>query len=213
MVTPEHHVALVDHLVQYSQPVRRIWPVRVRWALFLTYLLAVGALVAWTWPRPDLPAKLHQAFFILGLVALIVATGYSAFLALRSAVPGRTPSRFDAALALALVGTAALSLYDPTNASPARVAGWMCALRTLAIAALPWIILLVAIRRGAPVRVESAAIFAGAAALLFATTTLRVACPDDGSVHWLTWHLGTAALATALTTPLATTWLQAWRHG
>lgn len=30
MVTPEHHVALVDHLGQHSQPVRRIWPVRLR---------------------------------------------------------------------------------------------------------------------------------------------------------------------------------------
>jgi hypothetical protein len=46
--------------------------------------------------------------------------------------------------------------------------------------------LLLAIRRGAPLRVGSAALYAGAAALLFATTVLRVACPIDGPRHWLT---------------------------
>ena len=34
MVTPEHHVALVEHLVESTEPVRRIWPIRARICTF-----------------------------------------------------------------------------------------------------------------------------------------------------------------------------------
>jgi hypothetical protein len=212
MVTPEHHGALVDHLVQGSHPVRRIWPVRVRLTLFLVYLLLDGALLLWIWGRPDLAAKVHEPSFTLGFVALLLATVFTALQAFRSAVPGRTPSRIDGALALALVVVAALYISDAPTVGHSPMTGWLCGMRTLVIALVPWSILMIAIRRGAPVRVTSAATYAGAAALLFATSVLRLACPDDGSVHWLTWHVGTVAVATLLVTPFATTWLQRWRH-
>ena len=213
MVTREHHVALVDQLVEGSQPVRRIWPVRVRLAIFLAYLFVDGALLVWTWARPDLATKLQQTSFTLGFIALVLATAFSALQALRSAVPGRAPSRVDTAIASTLVSIAILYISDQPAVGHSPMTGWLCGMRTLAIAVVPWGLLLIAIRRGAPVRVTSAATYAGAASLLFATAVLRLACPDDGSVHWLTWHVGTAAVATICATPLATTWLQTWRHG
>src|SRR5258705_10983666 len=133
MVTPEHPGALVDHLVQGSHPVRRIWPVRVRWAMFLAYLLVDGALLVWIWPRPDLAAKLHEMSFTLGFVALLLATAFSALQAFRSAVPGRTPSRNDAALTLALVIVAALYISDAPTVGHSPMTGWLCGIRTLAI--------------------------------------------------------------------------------
>jgi hypothetical protein len=71
-------------------------------------------------------------------------------------------------------------------------------------------VLLIALRRGAPVRVTGAAIYAGTAALLFATTVLRTTCPDDGSLHLLTWHLAVVGLAVGLSAAPATRWLQTW---
>ncbi len=211
MVTPEHHVALVDHLVRYSKPVRRILPIRVRLAAFLILWSATAALVAWACPRPDLMSKLHDASFTIGLAALALATSFTTLLALRCAVPGRAPSRLEMALAIGLVGAAALSFW-PQATVPSITVGWRCGIRTLATAALPWGLLLIAIRRGAPVRVASAAVYAGAAATLLATTVLRSACPENGGSHWLVWHLGAAPFATCLLAPIANAWLRSWRH-
>jgi hypothetical protein len=180
-------------------------------ALFLSVWAAGALLVALTWPRPDLYAKLHDASYLLELVMLAVATGFMTLMALRCAVPGRAPSRVETVVAIGLlVGVAGVLAAQPAGA-PA-FDGWLCGLRTVAFAIVPWSMLLLAIRRGAPVRVRNAALYAGAAALLFATTVLRLACPADGPQHWLAWHLAVVPLFTLLTTPLATRWLQGWRH-
>jgi len=162
-------------------------------------------------PRPDLPTKLHDATYALELAMLAVATTFMTLMALRCAVPGRAPSRVETTLAIGLLLAVAVVLAAQPPGSPAPE-DWPCGLRTIAIAVLPWSMLLIAIRRGAPVRVRNAALYAGAAALLFATTVLRLACPADGPRHWLTWHFAVVPLFTLLTTPLATRWLRGWRH-
>jgi len=210
MVTLEHHVALVDQLVESSAPVRRIWPVRLRLTLFLVCGSAVSLLVAFACPRPDLSAKLRDGAYALELSMLAAATIFMTLMALRCAVPGRAPTRLETTIALALlVATAGVLAAQPsTSGADDR----LCGLRTVAVAIVPWIMLLIVIRRGAPLRVGSAALYAGAAALLFATTVLRVACPIDGPRHWLTWHLAIVPVVTLLTTPFATRWLRGWRH-
>jgi hypothetical protein len=101
------------------------------------------------------------------------------------------------------------SNVQPTHASPSE---WPCGLRTIMIATLPWVGLLMAIRRGAPVHDTSAAAYAATAALLYAAILLRTACPIDGARHWLLWHLGIATLAALLAIPLGKRWLQRWRR-
>ncbi len=211
MVTPEHHVALVDHLVDSSAPVRRIWPIRFRMAFFFVCWAGAGALVASISPRPDLVQKFRELGFAIEITALIAATIGMILLALRCAVPGRAPGRLEAggAFLVVLVAAAALALQPaghPMN-DP-----WRCSIRTVALAVPPWAMLLIAVRRGAPVRVADAAMYAGSAALLFATTVLRAACPTDGTQHWLLWHLGTLPLVLILTAPLVVRWLRTWRH-
>ena len=211
MVTPEHHIALVDHLVESSAPVRRIWPVRFRVALFVACWSAAVLLVAILWPRPDLSAKLRDVAFAFELAMLAVATIFMTLMALRCAVPGRAPTRLETFVAAALlVGTAGALAAQPPASGVAD--DWLCGIRTVVISILPWSMLLIAIRRGAPLRVRNAALYAGAASLLFATTVLRVACPTDGPQHWLTWHFAVVPLVTLLATPLATRWLRGWRH-
>jgi hypothetical protein len=212
MVTPEHHVALVEHLVESSEPIRRIWPVRIRMTVLLVMWSTLGILVASTWPRPDLVERVRDPIFAIGVITLAIATGFTTLMALRCAVPGRAPTPFEGLTALLLIGGAALALASESVVVPSNADGWLCSLRTIAVAALPWATLIIAIRRGAPVRVVSAAVYAGIASLLFATTVLRMACPADGSSHWLAWHLGIVPLVTLLTTPLAARWLRTWRH-
>jgi hypothetical protein len=213
MVTPEHHDALVDRLVQETTPVRRLWSVRARFAVFAalgTLALVVASLAS---PRPDLTQRLHDASFALGLGLLIAATCVTAFLALRSSVPDRFPSRTEsglvAVLALAAAGVTAL----PNSAPHGTVTPeWLCAVRTLIVAMLPWSLLLVAIRRGAPVRLTTTAAYAGAAALLLSTAILRTGCPQDGPVHWLAWHFAAVVLGVAGSAALAPVWLRRWRR-
>ncbi len=212
MVSPEHHVALVDHLIESTEPVRRMWPVRARMALFVVgWSVAVAAIVRLA-PRPDLGAKLDDPWFVLGIVVLAAASAFTTLMALRCAVPGRTPTRTEGLVALVAIAGAAVVAGLVTAPEPAAEEGWHCALRTLLIATIPWGILLIAIRRGAPVRVVTAAVYAATAAVLCTTTLLRFACPADGSGHWLVWHLGVVPLGVLLATPFATRWLQGWRH-
>jgi hypothetical protein len=210
MVTREHHVALVDQLVESSTPVRRIWPVRLRMTACLAGGSAAGLLVAIAWPRPDLSVRLHDGAYVLQLAMLSVATIFMTLMALRCAVPGRAPTRLETTIAVALLLGATGVLATQPTASGAD--DWLCSLRTLAAAIVPWTMLLITIRRGAPLRVGRAALYAGAAALLFATTLLRVACPIDGPRHWLTWHLAIVPIVTVLTMPFTTRWLRGWRH-
>jgi hypothetical protein len=214
MVTPEHHVALVDRLVESSHPVRTIWPVRSRMAVFLAPTAVLGLLVACTWPRPDLAMKLDQPGFILEILLLGLATGFSALLALRCAVPGRAPTWLETAAALLLISAACSTFaMDTEQARQAAGEGWRCATQTIALASVPWALLSIAIRRGAPVRVTSAAFYAATSALLFAATVLRTTCPIDNARHWLLWHLAMVPLVTVLSTPLGARWLRTWRHG
>lgn len=217
MVMPEHHGALVDRLVQETQPIRRLWSVRARWTVFMLLGVTAVALMAGTVPRPDLSVRIHEPVFTLGVIAIGVAAGFAALLALRNAVPGRSPSALESAVAVALVGAAALvTCAQPSvpgvTVGPSFLSGCACALRTVALALAPWLVLLVAIRRGAPVHVTSAGASAGAAALLLATAMLRVACPEDGAAHWLAWHYAPVALGALLSAAATSTWLATWRH-
>ena len=216
MVTPEHHGALVDRLVQETEPVRRLWSVPARMTVFVALSAAVVALVLALAARPDVAAKLGDPTFAAELALLCAATAYTGLLALRSADPGRSPARPEGIVAMALVvATALFSCAEPLDtAVPVGTflgIGAACAARTFAFALLPWILLMVAIRRGAPTRVRTAGAYAGVTALLLSTTILRTACPQDGALHWLLWHFAPIAAGTLLSASVASSWL-AWRH-
>ncbi len=217
MVTPEHHGALVDRLVQETQPIRRLWSVPARWMVFMVLGVASVLLVATATPRPDLAERIREPVFDIGLAGLAIATSFAALLALRNAVPGRSPSWLESGVALALIGGAALATcaqpsVPGVTVGPSFLSGCACAVRTVAIALVPWLLLLLAIRRGAPVHATSAGAYAGAAALLLATAILRVACPEDGAAHWAAWHYAPIALGALLSAAVTTTWLGTWRH-
>lgn len=213
MVTPEHHDALVDRLVQETTPVRRLWSVRARFAVFAILGLAAIGLAVVASPRPDLTLRWRDPSYALGFGLLIAATCATGFLALRSSVPDRFPSRAESVLVALLVVAAAAVTALPNSAPHGTVTPeWLCAVRTIVVAALPWILLLVAIRRGAPVRLTTTAAYAGAAALLLSTAILRTGCPQDGPVHWLAWHFAAVALGVAFSTMFAPAWLRAWRR-
>ena len=202
-VSPELHRNVVERLVADAGPIRRLWPVRARFALWLALGIGVAVLALATVRRPDLGERLHEVAYLLDLAALLGAALVLALLALRAAVPGREahPGEVLAASVL-LVGLPLLVLAHAAQSGPAAPAlagtGLRCAAHGTALALLPWGALLLALGRGVTTRAAVAGGQAGAAALLLGQCVLRATCPVDERIHLLTWHLAPTILGCAV---------------
>ncbi len=176
------------------------------------------ALVTWTvlaHLRADLADRLRAPAFSLELGFLVTAAGLSTWLAFRAAAPDRRRSGGEVWLAVGFVAAAAVALlWDPGPPLPTAddfaAAGVGCLEKTVALAALPWLLVLLALRRGASVTPAAGGALAGAAAFLLANVAMRVVCPSDVPVHVLTWHLLPVAAASLLSGALGAAWFGRW---
>jgi hypothetical protein len=215
---PPSHSALVEALIADARPVRRLLPPRARLAAWLALAaVVVPAALALTHVRHDLPQVLRTLPFLLGLVVPLAAAGMAAWLALRLAVPGEDPDRRAVALAVALspaVVLLPLSLPAGVPASLAAfvTAGWPCLLVTLLMAGLPWVALLVALRRGAPLAPGRAGALAGAAPFLVAAAGTRLVCPIEEALHLGAWHVAPVVVGAGLSALLGVARLGRWER-
>src|SRR5207249_5640460 len=105
---------------------------------------------------------------------------------------------------LLLLGSAAVALVSLEPVVAIRSSwgfvarGTVCVICILGYAAIPWTVLFVAVRRGAPLDAPVMGVCAGAAAFLFAAAAVRIACPIDEALHLLTWHAMPVALGAEL---------------
>jgi hypothetical protein len=204
---------LIDRLIENFQPVKRLWPVGARLAIWL--LLEMGVIVPFLLlrSRPDLSAQLHDVRYLLELLIFMFVGIVAAGLALRTAIPGREATRGE----LMLISTAAVVGIVLTLNEPAQTgipldhftaAGPICVLYTSSEAALPWFALFWAVWRGVPLHPRTAGGLIGAAAFCFAFAVTRLVCPIDDSLTLLTWQLLPAALGTALSAFAGAAWLR-----
>ncbi|MGH8014472.1 MAG: NrsF family protein [Candidatus Binataceae bacterium] len=205
--------ALLGRAIEELRPVKRIWPVNVRLALWLLLELAVLAGIALTFPRADLYARLHNLHYLLVLGSFVVLGVVAASLALRTAIPGREASRLE----LTLVGGMALGAILVVSRGSFAINfslgefirdGVPCMVCTGLWAALPWLMLFWAVRRAAPLSLNVAGGLIGAAAFAFAFAASRLACPIDGTLHILVWHVLPAAAGAGLSVLAGTAWLR-----
>ena len=215
MEIPRNHRALVDRLATGLQPVSRLHSPTARMlvCMALPAGLLIGAAVSHL--RPDLTGRLETPAFALELGLLAAGAGVSTWLAFRAAAPDRRSAGSGLWLAFGLVGAAvAVLLSEPGGLPPVSggfaAAGAACLEKTVALAALPWAILVVALRRGASVAPATGGALAGAAAFLLANVAMRVVCPVDTHLHVLTWHLLPAGVAALLSGVLGATWFGRW---
>jgi hypothetical protein len=95
-------------------------------------------------------------------------------------------------------------------------AGLHCLRNTALMALLPIGLLLVTLRRGAPVAPGRAGLLAGAAGWLLAYLFVRLTCPLEDALHLWAWHLGPVVAAAGGAAALGAVWLDRWkrtRHG
>jgi len=201
------HRELVDRMVLQLTPVRRLWPPATRLACWI--LLEVGVLLAliYHFHRPDIAQKLRDPWYMLGLASFAGSGTLAASLALRWAVPGEETGTLELLLLTILVTAGTLLLlHDPADPHVQLAkfigSGLFCVKWMSIYAAVPWIALLWAARRGAPTARRAEGALIGAAAFMFTFALMRIDCPSDERLHLLTWHLMPALIAVALSAGL-----------
>ena len=187
------HRALVERLVADLRPVRRLWPVNVRLAIWIVLETAVLLFVIRHTHRTDLGQQFRNLWYLIGVGGFAVAGALGGALALRSAVPGREPSKTELVVLTTLtVASGLVLLRQPINLGMPIGAfirqGMPCAFGTLILAALPLLALFWAVRRGAPLAGGIGGALAGAGAFLFSFAFMRVNCPIDEGLHLFMWH-------------------------
>jgi hypothetical protein len=197
------HRALVERLASELRPVRRLWPVNFRLAIWIALEAAVLLFVIRHTQRTDLAHQIHNPWFLLGVGGFAAAGALGGALALRSAIPGREPRRTEFVLLIALTAASVpLLLHEPIDLGmPIGTfirQGVPCVFGTLMLAALPLLGLFWAVRRGAPLAGGIGGALAGAGAFLFSFSFMRVNCPIDEGLHLFMWHFLPALIGVAL---------------
>jgi hypothetical protein len=187
------HRALVRRLVADLRPVRRLWPVSVRLAIWMVLELGVLLFIIGHTGRTDLARQFRNPWYLLGVGGFAVAGTLGAALALRSAIPGREPRRFELWLLLVVtLASALLLLHEPVSlVMPIGNfihEGLPCVFGMATFAALPLVVLFWAVKRGAPLSRGTGGALAGAGAFLFSFAFMRVNCPIDEGLHLFMWH-------------------------
>jgi len=215
MSLPRIHDALVTRLAADVTPVRRLWPPRLRLACWIVLEVSAVTVAVVASLRPTPLAALARPSLLLQLGLLLAASAAGAWLAFEAAVPGSSPHHRHRPLVALMLAAPLFVLLDPVSirVPPEEflAAGARCATCIAAVSAGPWLLLVLAVRRGAPLDGRVAGAYAGAAALLLGASFIRIACPIDEALHLLSWHTVPIALGTVLSALVGAATLERWR--
>jgi hypothetical protein len=197
------HEETVARIVASLQPVRRLWPLTWRLAVWALLEIAVLLFALHNTRRTDLEQQMQNPWYLLGIGGFVLAGSLGAALALRSAIPGREPRAVQSVLLIVLaLGSALLILREPFKGNllvnTFIKTGMPCAQGIVVLAAIPWVGLIWAVRRGAPLSAGFGGALIGAAAFLTSFAFMRLRCPIDEGAHLLVWHLLPAFVGIAL---------------
>ena len=136
--------------------------------------------------------------------------------ALRAAVPGHRHGRVVVwSIVAMLTIVALLQLRQPIHwgwtPDVFLQFGLLDLWRTAALVAVPWAVLLIALRRGAPLASGRPAALAGAAAFGLTFVVMRFCCRTDELMHLAVFHVLPVLVGTALSAGLGMVLLPRWR--
>lgn len=196
---------LIGSLVQELTPVRRLARADVRaacWAMSAFACVCLGTIALGA--RHDLTTKLLDRAYLADALALIAVSGFAAWSAFRSSIPGldaRVSSR--AAPLFALFGwlfLLAAEQHATAGESLSRALhspGITCVARMAWLAAIPAASLLWMLRRAAPLERGWTGMLALLASSALAMLGTQAICAKDSAAHVLVWH-AVPVLLTAL---------------
>src|SRR6266436_5403720 len=193
--------ALIDRSIKDFQPVKKLWPVRLRLILWVLLDIGILALVAVFRGSADLGRLIHSPQDLVGIAALFLTSIAAASIALRSAIPGREVTRSELLLLIAVVfATFAISSITPSigilTLREFFGAGATPVLGLLDLAALPWLALFWAVRRGVPLQPVATGALVGIAAFCFALATQRFMFESGEVPNPIIWQAVSGVLIT-----------------
>jgi negative regulator of sigma F NrsF-like protein len=207
----EHEIdyeALIDHSIRDFQPAKRLWPAGVRLVCWILLEAAILILAVWVRGSDNLRTLFHNSGQLLAAGLFISASIATAFLALKSAIPGREVTWQQLVMAIAIV--AAAFTFEPPAGEPfpGLLAGIpILTLQLFGLAALPWSVLFWAVRRGVPLQPERTGAIVGLAAFSLALGILRIIHYADGLANQRIWLATCGILITALSALAGGLWL------
>lgn len=203
-------------LVRDLRRVRRVWSPAARTAVWLGLEVLVLGYVLLVEARPGVGALFTMPGFVLEFLGFVAASAALAMLAFRSGVPGERPGgvvRALAAVAFVVAAVHVLTLpFRADGSLGAFLAGRGCALRMALLAVVPWLVMLVALRRAAPFRGAMSGALAAGAACLMAFAFMRISCPSEDMLHVVTWHGLPIVAALVVSAVVGALWLPRWRR-
>jgi hypothetical protein len=196
---------LVKILATDAAPVRRLSPPMVRLLIWLGVSVAYAALVVWSMGlRPDIASKLADTRFAVELAATFMTAVLAAAAAFCAGCPGRPIwERFAPLPALALwflsLGEGCWRSFAAggTEGLSFRL-DFVCLPSILFASLVPGTLMLLMIRRGAPIAPITTTALAALASGALGATALRLFHAQDASVMVLVWQFGSVALLAGL---------------
>lgn len=211
---------LIRQLADTGAPVRPLPPPWKRAVIWLAVAVPYVVLVILLHPHtPKLTESLADVRLAVELAAALVTGATAAWAAFCSTVPGYDRRILWLPVLPAVVWGASLGTGCINDWLRYGVDGltlrpdWDCLPPGILVGSLPLIVILVMLRRGAPLQPRISVALAALAVAGLGNAAMRLFHPGDATVMILVWHVGVAFALTALAGVLGKavlSWRQAW---
>jgi hypothetical protein len=192
---------LIRRIAEAGAPVRRLPPPWRRTLTWLAIAVPYVAVVIWLFPRTPAPGAMHGTLFILQEIAAAITAVVAAWVAFGSTVPGyegralRLLPLVALIVWLATVGSGCISDWVQLGSGGIRLRpDWDCLPPALLLGWLPLAVMIVMLRRGAPLRPHVSVALGALACAALCNVALRVFHLGDVTIMVLVWHVGGALI-------------------
>lgn len=197
--------ALISKLVEQAEPLQPLqapWRRAATWLLLsLPWALAVGASFGF---RDDLTSKFTEWSFIIEQLAALATGLTAAIAAFATVVPGNSKKYFLLPLfpfALWLGSLAVGCIVDFAHSpfhAPQFHTDWFCLPGISLVGIVPGILIVLMLRRGAPLFPAASMAMAGLAAAGIGDFGFRLFHQEDGVLIVLVWQMSAVAIVTVI---------------
>jgi hypothetical protein len=197
---------LIDMLSTNLEPVKggRLWKA-LSWAIVIGLMAAFGVMLVCFGIRNDLAAGNHSGALVLKTVFALSFVGTGAAFLTKSIVPGQQAGHRLALIFLPFFAASAAALAmvvrQPALASGGMIEGAAAALCLFCIpflSIIPFVLLIWAMRRGAPTDLRRSGAVAGLVAGAIGATVYSFSCPSDSWVFVFLGYSGAVALCSII---------------
>jgi hypothetical protein len=207
---------LIERSIKHFEPVKPLWPIGLRFALWLLLEATILTLSSQFMALGTVPDLIQNPSRLIGVGALILAGTGASFLGLRSAIPGREAMPFELLLLAGVLSLAFIVGFGPPVWASLSDVGSSAIFEIFGLMFLPWVALFCAARRGICLRSMETGGLVGIASFSFALAGFRFMSPLTGLLGSTIWQLSFGLVVTGVSAVAGALWLDPthlWRRG